>query len=162
VRLSLEMECGSWKKQFVKEGIIQSSGVSNGGMKTLQNNFKRRAEATSKKIDGNVYCWQRRQGSSAQLEEAAWICCAVWFLFTVHLNFSVFNCLSGDEYLFLVGNSLENCKLLYELARKLSRALRPWEMDRFSWKLRRLLVKGRPIDCCHFWPDLSRWTLPLS
>ena len=45
-----------------------------------------------------------------------------------------------------IGNSLDNCQLLYELGRQLWMALMPWGMDSSSWKSGCLLVKVRQMS----------------
>jgi hypothetical protein len=61
-----------------------------------------------------------------------------------------------------MGNCLDNCKYLYEVAWKLKGPLtREWAV-KISWKSRRLTFRERSIDWYHFQPNLSRWTVPLK
>ena len=64
----------------------------------VRNLLKGRGE-TYKMCMSFFYCWQRQRESSAPLEQAAWICCAVIFKSQYIQNYSVFNFLSRDGYL---------------------------------------------------------------
>jgi len=68
--LAILLRIANAKQKSACAIFLPHTAVGNGGMKTLRNNFKRQAEA-KKNIYGNVYCWQRRRGTSAPLEEAA-------------------------------------------------------------------------------------------
>ena len=86
-------------------------------MISSRNNFKGQDEAL--KIFLIVNNWQLRGGCSVQLDRVAWIHRALLIRVKEQLNFSVFKCLSRDVNRFKVGNSLENCHILYDLARQL-------------------------------------------
>ncbi len=67
-----------------------------------------------------------------------------------------------QEVCTVIGNCLDHCKYLYEVARKLKGPLtREWAV-KISWKSRRLTFRERSIDWYHFQPNLSRWTVPLN